>query len=145
MAEWSDEFETVLTSLKAETLIGGGRHNVMHVLIQSWMSEDDAMVWITKVPGQNMFGSQVLFVNDKVLSKLQWNFDEWEDGTASQSIFTNEEAAIVKLHLDAKSILPVAAHVRRKNLPQNQTGDHFVFYFHYDLPHDLRLTVAVPG
>lgn len=144
MAEWGNEFETILDTLSQE-MSRSGLHGLLHAMVSSWKNEDDCLVWITKVPGGNIFGSEVLFVNDKVLNKLQWSFSEWKDGTAPQNVFTDKEGALIKLHLDAKSSLPLLSRVRRKNLPQNQEGEVYLLHFHFDLPHDLRITVGVPA
>ena len=145
MAQWSTSFEGIMNSLNMETVNFGQTFALIHALIESWKSEADCLVWLTEVPGGNIFGSNVVFFNDEVLTKLQWSFAEWEDGTASQGLFREDEAARIKLHLIAKSNLPVLAHVRKKTTPQNQDGDDYVLHFNYDLPHDLRLTVGVPG
>lgn len=144
MSEWSAAFETTMDSLDVEAIDKGLVYGLLHAFAKAWQHEDDCLIWITLVPGGNIFGSTVLFVNDKVLQELQWDFEEWEDGTAPNGIFTEEEAKIIKLHLDAKSSLPAIAHVRKKTMPQNQDGEGYVFLFHYDIPHQLRLTVAVP-
>jgi hypothetical protein len=123
----------------------GPDYSLLHAMAVSWMSEGDCLVWLTSVPGDNIFGSQVVFVNGRVLQELQWSFAEWEDGTAPAAVFRPDEAARIKLCLDAKSKLPLLAHVRKKTTPPNQDGDDYVLHFRYDLPHDLRLTVGVPG
>ena len=144
MSQWSTDFETVMDTLdtdgtKNELILG-----LLHAFIKSWEHENNCLIWITNVPGGNIFGSTVVFVNDKVINKLQWSFAEWEDGTAPLGVFDAEEAKLIKLHLNVKSSLPIPVHVRKKTTLPAQTGDDYVMYFHHDLPYSLRLTVAVP-
>jgi len=144
MAEWSTTFETIMISLDTEQVSQGTIYGLLHAFVKSWEHENNCLVWITEVPGANIFGSTVVFVNNKVLSKLGWTFAEWEDGTAPQGVFKTEEAARIQLHLAAKSTLPILAHVRKKTTPVNTEGDDYILHFHHDLPHSLRMTVAAP-
>ena len=144
MSQWSIDFNTVLDTLHTDGTKNDLIYGLLHAFIKAWEYENNCLIWITNVPGTNLFGSTVVFVNDKVLNELQWSFAEWEDGTAPQGVFKEEEAARIKLHLNAKSSLPILVHVRKKNTPSHQEGGDYVMYFHFDLPYHLRLTVAVP-
>ena len=145
MAQWNSTLEEIVEQLDSEISASGQLYGLAHALIKSWQHEDGCLVWLTQVPGNNIFGSLVVFVNEKVLNKLQWSFEEWESGTAPQGVFRSEEAKNIKLHLDAKSPLPLLARMRKKTTPQNQEGDPYILYFHHDLPHNLRLTVGIPA
>ena len=145
MSQWSTSFDTVLTSLEKEQVAGLVVHSSLHSFLESWKHENDCLVWVTEVPGANVFGSTVIFVNNKVISKLGWTFAEWEDGTASDGVFDVEEDARIQLYLTAKSTLPTLARVRKKTTPVGVEGDAYVMYFVHDLPHGLRMTVGVPG
>ena len=144
MSEWSTSFDSIMTALDTETTNEGLEYGLLHGIVKSWEHENDCLVWITEVPGGNVFGSSVVFVNNKVLTKLGWTFAEWEDGTAPAAVFRVEESTRIQLHLAKKSTLPVLAHVRKKTTPLNQEGDNYILHFHYNLPHALRLTVAIP-
>jgi len=144
MSQWSSDFENVMDTLDIDGTKGDLVHGLLHAFIKSWEYESNCLIWITNVPGDNIFGSTVVFVNDKVISKLDWSFAEWKDGIAPQGVFDEEETEVIQLHLQAKSSLPIPVHIRKKTTPVNQIGDDYVMYFHYGLPHSLRLTVAVP-
>ena len=148
MAQWSSSFQTTLDAIRIDATISGASNKsqqlvgLLHHMLLSWKYEDNSLVWATTIPGGNIFGSQVVFVNDEVLSKLQWTFAEWESGIGPTGIFNAEDTEMVTRHLSLKSTAPVLARVRKKTTPNNQDGDPYHFYFRYDLPYNLRLTVA---
>jgi len=143
MAQWSATFDTIMEALDTETTSRDLIHGMLHAFAKSWETEANCLIWITSVPGGNIFGSTVVFVNNEVLTKLEWTFAEWESGIAPQGVFLENESKRIKLHLDAKSSLPVRAGVRRKSTTTGQEWKDYIFHFHHDLPHNLRLTVAV--
>src|SRR3990167_8897663 len=145
MAEWSSAFDDIMEQMDIAHLNDGNRElSLFHAFIKAWQFEDDCLVWITSVPGANLFGSTVVFVNKEVLNKLQWSFAEWADGTAPAAVFRVEEAENINLHLMKKTQAPILALVRKKTTPQNQEGNNYYLIFHHDLPYNLRMTVGIP-
>ena len=144
MSQWSSVFETIMEQMETESLERGVEFSLLHAFVKSWEFEQDCLVWLTVVPGNNLFGSTVVFVNDKVLNNLQWTFEEWENGTAPAAVFREGEAKNINLHLLKKSQIPILAHVRKKTTPPNQEGDDYYLLIHFDMPYNLRLTVGVP-
>src|SRR3990167_8776070 len=149
MSQWNG-FSEILALMEKDVAKAGGIGDalmvkgVLHALILSWATENDCLVWITSVPGENIFGSQVVFVNDKVLNKLQWSFEEWADGTGPLGVFNETDMKLISLSLAEKSRIPMLVRVRKKNTPPNQEGDKHILYIHHDLPYNLRLTLGIP-
>src|SRR3990167_3278300 len=150
MSEWSVGFQAVLDKITSAYVFSGSSvqsqrlSGLLHGLIIACQYEDDVLIWLTTVPGDNIFGSQVVFVNGKVLSELIWEFSEWEDGTAPNGVFNEEDRLMIADHLKLKSTAPILARVRKETTNPNQDGANYQFHFHCDLPYSLRLTIAIP-
>jgi len=144
MAQWDNRFTEIMERLEKDIFLHGGAYNALHALALSWMNEDDGMLWLSVVPGNNVFGADMIFVNDEVLTELQWSFAEWQNGSAQEGIVKLDEREAINMHLEARSSLPLLARLRRKNLPKNQDGSPYILNFHHNLPYGLRVTVGRP-
>jgi hypothetical protein len=145
MSEWSTDFQTILDELESATAIAGSISDTQKVMALlnafalSWQHENDCMVWIVTTNGNNTFGAEVIFVNNKVLNKLGWTMEEWTDGTASDGLMDADEDERFIYSLHAKSSLPAKFKMNKKG-----GGDiECVVFVIHDLPNNLRLTVGL--
>jgi hypothetical protein len=151
MAQWSSTFDDLMSKLGDESVSANTVSDyqkmlgVVHAFMEAMTNENNCLVWITTLPGNNIFGSTVIFVNDEILDKLQWTFTEWENGTAPAAVFNGEDQQMIKSHLSLKSTAPVVVRVRKKTTPVHQDGKSYRLYFHHDLPHNIRITVGIPS